>query len=122
MEPAADLLGRIETISDASGRYRPAAFLFILRCLEHSRRRLRREGHVSGQELVASARELALTEFGPMAKTVLNDWGIMETEDFGRIVFLMVDAELLSKTEEDSLDDFRDGFDFETEFVRNYPW
>jgi uncharacterized repeat protein (TIGR04138 family) len=44
------------------------------------------------------------------------------TEDFGRIVFLMVKHEILSKTEEDQIEDFRDCFDFETEFVRNYAW
>ncbi len=122
MPTPADMYEKIEAISEASGRFRAPAFLFVLRCLEHCRRQLQRAGHVTGRELVSAAREVALAEFGPMAKTVLNDWGITTTEDIGTIVFLMVDENLLSKTEEDTLDDFRDGFDFETEFVRNYRW
>lgn len=122
MAPQSDLYEKLEQLAESSGRYRLAAFLFVLRCLEQCRRSLGRVGHVSGRELVESAREVALSEFGPMAKSVLNEWGIETTEDIGRIVFLMVEEKVLSKTEEDSLDDFRDGFDFETEFVRKYRW
>ena len=122
MPPQPDLYEKIEKIAEASGRYRPPAFLFVFRCLEHCRRTLGRVGHVTGQELLGAARDVAMSEFGPMAKSVLNEWGIETTEDIGRLVFLMVDEQILSKTEEDSLDDFRDGFDFETEFVRKYRW
>ncbi len=122
MSPPPHIYEQIEKLAEASGRYRPQAFLFVLRCLEYCRRDLQRTGHVTGRELVSAARDVAIGEFGPMAKTVLNEWGIQTTEDIGRIVFLMVDAGLLTKTEEDTLDDFRDGFDFETEFVRNYRW
>lgn len=122
MSSHGDIYRKIEAISEASGRFRPQAFLFVFRCLEYCRRELERQGHVRGRELVAAARDVALAEFGPMAKTVLNEWGIEATEDIGTIVFLMCDENLLSKTEEDTLDDFRDGFDFETEFVRNYRW
>ncbi|MBD3161043.1 MAG: hypothetical protein GF346_02630, partial [Candidatus Eisenbacteria bacterium] len=61
-------------------------------------------------------------EFGPTAKLVLNHWGIESTQDVGRLVFLMVEHELLSKTEEDRIDDFRDLFDFKTEFIDKYRW
>ncbi len=117
-----DLYGSLERIAEKSGRYDPRAYLFVLRGLEHARQRLRREGHVSGQELTESIRLLAIAEFGPTAKLVLNGWGVETTDDFGRLVFQMIDGGLLSRTEEDSLEDFRDRFDFETEFVRNYPW
>lgn len=120
--PSGDVNERIEDLAERSARYTPAALYFVLRGIEHCRRRLQRMGHVTGQELLESCRQIAIDEFGPMAKSVLNHWGIETTEDIGRIVFLMVDNELLSKTEEDDLDDFRDGFDFETEFVRKYRW
>jgi uncharacterized repeat protein (TIGR04138 family) len=77
---------------------------------------------VTGQELLESARALALDEFGPMAKSVLNHWGVSSTEDIGRLVFLMVEHQILSKTEEDTIEDFRQAFDFETEFVTKYRW
>lgn len=117
-----DLYDKLERIADASGRFDPKAYLFVLRGLEHARHRLQREGHVSGQELTESIRLLAIAEFGPTAKIVLNGWGVEATEDFGRMVFQMIEGGLLSKTEEDTIDDFHDRFDFETEFVRNYAW
>ncbi len=117
-----DVYEKIEEIAERSERFQPQAFLFVLRSIEHCRRRLSRAGHVSGRELLESSRLLAIDEFGPMAKSVLNHWGIESTEDIGRIVFLMVENDLLSKTEEDRLEDFRDAFDFETEFVRKYRW
>jgi len=115
-----DAYEKIEEIAERSGVYHAKAFLFVLECLEHARKMLQREGHVAGQELCEAARDLAIREYGPTAKMVLNGWGLESTLDIGRVVFLMIDEGLLSKTEEDSIDDFRDGFDFETEFVRNY--
>ena len=100
--PRADLYDKVDELAAASGRFDPKAYLFVLQCLEHCRRRVKRTGHVSGQELVESARLLAIGEFGPMAKSVLNHWGIRKTEDIGVIVFQMVEDGLLSKTDEDS--------------------
>lgn len=117
-----EVLDRLEDLAEASGRYRLPAFVFVLSCLEHARRRLDRQGHVTGPELAESARLLALEQFGPLAKMVLNEWGVESTEDIGRIVFLMVNREILSKTEEDRIEDFCDAFDFEVEFVKNYRW
>ncbi|MDM7914910.1 MAG: hypothetical protein QUU85_06540, partial [Candidatus Eisenbacteria bacterium] len=68
---------KIEEIAVSDGRFLPAAYLFLLRCIEHARQRLDREGHVTGQELVESARQLAMAEYGPMAKAVLNHWGCL---------------------------------------------
>ncbi len=112
----------IEKVAEESGRFKPAAFLFVLRSIEHCRRRLARSGHVTGSELVESVRQLALTEYGPTSKLVLNDWGIHRTEDIGTLVFLMVEHQLLSRTEEDTIGDFADGFDFDVEFVQKYRW
>jgi uncharacterized repeat protein (TIGR04138 family) len=84
-----------------------------VRCLEKPR-------HVSGQELLAGIREFALAEFGPMAKTVLNSWGITRTEDFGEIVFNMVEIGLLGRTDKDSREDFANGYDFEEAFRKPF--
>jgi|KBSSwiStaDraftv2_1062776.scaffolds.fasta_scaffold120921_3 uncharacterized repeat protein (TIGR04138 family) len=72
--------------------------------------------HVSGQELLGGIRALALEQFGPMALAVLQEWGIQRCEDFGEIVFNMVDNNLLAKTTEDSRDDFKGGYDFDQAF------
>jgi uncharacterized repeat protein (TIGR04138 family) len=73
--------------------------------------------HVTGQQLLDGIREFALTQYGPMARTVLNEWGIRRCEDFGDIVFNMVEQGLLSKTDQDSREDFKGGYDFDSAFV-----
>ena len=72
--------------------------------------------HVSGAELLAGIREYALQQFGPMVTTVLSEWGVHKTDDFGEIVFNMVDARLLNKTAQDRRDDFREVYDFREVF------
>jgi uncharacterized repeat protein (TIGR04138 family) len=61
-------------------------------------------------------RQYALKTYGPMARTVLEYWGIHTTEDFGNIVFNMISVKLFSKTEDDILDDFRDVYRFDSAF------
>ena len=72
--------------------------------------------HVSGAELLEGIRKFALQEFGPLARTVLSHWGIHETQDFGHVVFNLVEKGLLGKTEDDNLEDFADGYDFDEAF------
>jgi uncharacterized repeat protein (TIGR04138 family) len=72
--------------------------------------------HVSGQELAMGLRDYAIELYGPLARTVLRHWNIRSTFDFGRIVYAMINAGLLQKQESDEIDDFRDVFDFRTEF------
>jgi len=68
--------------------------------------------HVSGQELLEGIRQHALDEFGPMTMTVFEEWGLAQCDDFGAIVFNMVEHSLLGKTEEDSMEDFKGGYEF----------
>lgn len=76
--------------------------------------------HVSGQELLAGIRAYALEQFGPMALTVLSEWGIRQCEDFGELVFNMVENHLLAKTKKDSREDFKGGYDFDEAFRQPY--
>jgi uncharacterized repeat protein (TIGR04138 family) len=77
--------------------------------------------HISGRELVEGVRELALERFGPMARTVLEHWGIHETGDVGDVVFALVDAGILIKQEEDTRADFERVFEFDDAFRSPYP-
>lgn len=74
--------------------------------------------HVSGQQLCLGLRDYAIKRYGMMAPAVLRAWNIRATDDFGRIVFAMIDHRLMSKTAEDSLDDFRSVYDFDEAFAR----
>lgn len=76
--------------------------------------------HVSGQQLCEGLRELALERWGRLARTVLRQWNITCTLDFGRIVFSLIESGQLQKMEEDSLDDFRNVYDFESAFESSY--
>ena len=74
--------------------------------------------HVSGQQLCMGLRSLAMEKYGLLAPTVLRGWGVRSTEDFGKIVYAMVDAGLLRTSENDSMDDFRGVYDFDEAFDR----
>lgn len=102
------------------GPYTLAAYDFVLRGLDRTIRALPEVRHVSGQELVRGIEGYAKDEFGPMAKHVLNSWGVERTQDFGAIVFDLVEHGVLRKTEEDRLEDFADRFDFAEAFERDY--
>ena len=65
-------------------------------------------------------RQFALETYGPMAKMLLNEWGIHGTTDFGEIVFNLVENNLLAKTDKDTREDFTGGFDFDEAFTAPY--
>lgn len=110
----ADLLA---PVLEKDGRYKAEAYLFVREGLDHTVSKLKTPRHVSGQELLEGMREYALLEYGPMAKRVLAEWGIHECLDVGNIVFNLVNAGLLGKTDEDSIEDFMEGYDFHEAFV-----
>jgi uncharacterized repeat protein (TIGR04138 family) len=82
--------------------------------------RAEKSRHVSGPELLEGLRAYALDQFGPLAKTVLNAWGVRRCRDFGDIVFNLIEYNVFSKTESDRREDFTDVFDFDEAFVRPF--
>ena len=110
-----------ERLHTGAPGYPPQAFIFVQEGLRHTCERLHgADGtgsrHVSGTELCLGLRDYAVKQFGPLAKTVLRTWKVHRTDDFGRIVFAMVEAELLRKTDEDSMEDFENVYDFDEVF------
>jgi uncharacterized repeat protein (TIGR04138 family) len=73
--------------------------------------------HVTGQQLCMGLRDYAIKRYGLLARLVLGSWGVRSTVDFGHLVFALVDAGLMRKTDDDSLDDFQGVFDFREEFL-----
>ncbi len=119
---ATDLENALLDVAQKHGRYKPNAYRFTLDAVRFTVEGLGEIRHVSGEELLGGMRRLALERFGPMAKTVFELWGIHRTEDFGEIVFQLVDEGLLGKTEQDKLSDFARGYDFHEAFVRDFDW
>jgi uncharacterized repeat protein (TIGR04138 family) len=105
-------------ILEKEPRFDARAYDFVLQTINEASEHAK--GHVSGQELLCWFRDLALDAFGPMAYTVLSDWGVKTCEDVGDIVFHLYDANLIGKTESDSPADFLGGFDFAEEFLGPY--
>ncbi|MDR2755815.1 MAG: hypothetical protein LBC20_08930 [Planctomycetaceae bacterium] len=76
--------------------------------------------HISGQELCKAARDYAITQYGFLAKTVLNSLGIRKTDDIGNIVYNLISIGQMRKAPQDSREDFSNIFDFETTFDETY--
>ncbi len=109
-----------DRILNKDRRYRIAAYIFVLEALHYTRDKFHAEKHVTGRQLLEGIKELGLKKFGPLTKMVFEYWGVKKTIDFGNIVFNMVNEGILSKTEEDKLEDFADVYDFEETFVKDY--
>ena len=116
---AEDVLLRLQ---DRNPRFHGKAYLFLLSALHQVMEELDEPRHITGRELSRGVRDLALERFGPMARTVLEHWGIHRTEDLGEIVFALVECGILIKQDDDRQEDFRDVFDFEEAFELDYPW
>ncbi len=118
---------RIDTLASRDQRYATPAYHFVFDALdfvlERQERLLQAHGesaasdrHVSVSMLLDGMREYALDQFGPLARLVLEHWGLYRTEDFGEIVFSLVENRLLNKQDTDRKSDFRNGFNFREAF------
>lgn len=106
-------------------RYERDAYIFLRDALDFTMKQRRKQKdesqhHVSGQELLEGVRLFALKEFGPMVMTVFGYWGLRRGEDIGAMVFNLVGAGIFGKTDTDSMDDFKGGYDFEEAFVKPF--
>jgi uncharacterized repeat protein (TIGR04138 family) len=114
----------LEKILKRDKRYHRDAYLFLRDALEHTRKQLGKDKkgpkHVSVQELLNGIREYALEQYGPMAITLFEEWGVVSCQDFGEIVFIMVEYNVLAKTERDSRADFENAYTFDDAFRRPF--
>lgn len=97
-------------------KYDPAAYRFVRQSLNFGLEKLSEPRHISGNELLDFISEYGRLQFGPFMQLVLEEWGVYGTLDFGNIVFDLVDQNIMSKQPHDSIDDFREGYDFSEEF------
>lgn len=106
-------------------RYSRDAYYFLRDALAFTSEQLEKpargkQRHLSAAELLDGFRDYAIQQFGPMARTVLNHWGICSTEDIGAVVFKLVEKGVLGKTDEDRIGDFSGGYDFDDAFARPF--
>jgi len=115
----------VDKIISRDSRYQRDAYFFVREALDHTQKLLGRSGkeeihHVSGQELLEGIRAFGLEQYGPMTMTVLEAWGIRHCEDFGEIVFNMIETAILAKTDKDTREDFKRGYNFFEAFRRPF--
>ena len=116
--PLAELLRR-------DRRYNRNAYFFVFEALRYAQEQLglgqpitddpslEEQRHVTGQQLCESIRRYAVDQYGMLAKSVLNDWGVRNTGDFGEIVFNLIEIGQMKKTSSDRREDFENVFDFD---------
>ena len=118
----------VALINKEDPRFDRRAYDFVRLGLDQTVKELRKKDaarteksrHVSGAELLEGLRAYALEQFGPLAKTVLNAWGVRRCRDFGDIVFTLIEYSVFSKTDNDRREDFADIFDFDEAFVKPF--
>ena len=115
----------LDSIIATDRRYQREAYIFLRDALDFTTKQQKKAKgttvrHVSGPELLQGVRHYALKEFGPMVMTVFENWGIHSTEDVGHMVFNLIGAGIFGKTDEDSIDDFKNVYDFREAFVKPF--
>jgi uncharacterized repeat protein (TIGR04138 family) len=115
----------LDSIVRSDPRYQRDAYVFLRDALDFTTKQQKKvKGasirHVTGPELLQGLRRYALKEFGPMVMTVFDNWGIHSCEDIGNMVFNLIGAGIFGKTEEDSIDDFKNVYDFKEVFVKPF--
>jgi uncharacterized repeat protein (TIGR04138 family) len=115
----------LDSIVTSDPRYQREAYIFLRDALDFTTKAQKKAKgttirHVSGPELLQGVRQYALKEFGPLVITVFDSWGIRSTEDVGHMVFNLINAGIFGKTDEDSINDFKNIYDFQEAFVKPF--
>jgi len=118
----------VDLICKEDDRYDRKAYLFVRQGLDSTVKslkkndpeRVQRSPHVSGKELLEGLRVFALDQYGPLAMTVFDSWGVRRCSDFGEIVFNLIEYNVFSKTDNDRREDFANLYDFNEAFVKPF--
>ena len=115
----------LDSIVASDPRYSRDAYVFLRDALDfttkqHKKLKGTTVRHVSGPELLDGVRQYALKEFGPMVMTVFGYWGVHMCEDIGHMVFNLIGAGIFGKTDEDSIEDFKNVYQFHDAFVKPF--
>lgn len=106
-------------------RYARDAYFFLREALDYTQKAISKANqgklrHITGQELLGGIRDFALAQFGPMTLTVFQEWGVTRGEDFGEMVYNLIDQGVFSKHDTDTRADFAGLYDFEEAFRKPF--
>ena len=102
---------KIALLTERETAYSADAYRFVAEAVNYTVGKLPAHRHVTALELLKGAREMAVNEYGAVAREVLREFGIKTASDVGKIVYLLISVNLLSSSEDDSPEDF--DIDFE---------
>lgn len=101
----------LKNLAKEDTRYTVESYKFLLHCLG-AVQQAQEKRHVSGQDLCVAFRDFGCYQFGLMARTVFDCWGIRKTEDIGNLVYNLIGAGIMRKQKSDKKGDFKNVFDF----------
>ncbi len=112
---------RFEELLRRDRRYQPEAYNFVYEALDWTLQHLvegpvSADSHVDGRQLLEGIRQYAIRQFGPLASTVFENWGVKKTDDWGEIVFNLIEYDLMGRSENDNKEDFCQVYDFQEVF------
>ncbi|MCX6874074.1 MAG: hypothetical protein NTW21_09745 [Verrucomicrobia bacterium] len=108
----------VVSILNRDPRVDPHAYFFLKESLDFTLKRITEANagqtrHVTGPELLIGFRDLALDQFGPMAATLMAEWGVRKCSDIGDMVFHLIEEQIFGRQESDCKEDFSGIFDLE---------
>lgn len=121
--PKLDFAEAVDLLTSQDSRYDREAYIFLRDALDHTvklgkkARETQVDRHVTGQQLLEGIRHYALKMYGPMVVTVFEYWGICNCQDFGEMVYGLIDVGVFGRRDTDSIDDFKGGYSFKEAFV-----
>ncbi len=120
-----DYESTLDRVLERDGRYAREAYFFVQAALDYFQRTHRRgrgKEHLTGPQLLKGVREMAIREYGPMARSVLNFWGLERGEDVGEVVYNLIEVGLMAKTDEDRKEDFAGVMAFDRSMDEETSW
>ncbi len=99
----------VDAILAKHPEYKAEAYSFVRQALDVASEHFHKSKeapHLTAEELYLGACAHALEEYGPLAKLVLEDWGIHSSSDIGAIVYHLIEVGVFGKQEGDSREQF----------------
>ena len=101
-----DFNARIKQLLQQDSRYAEEAYRFISDAVTFTVNRLDEHRHVNAGELITGIRDFAEHEYGVLARSVLENWGICSASDVGELVYHLISVQILSASPGDQRSDF----------------
>lgn len=113
---------KLDKIIKKDKRYSPEAYIFTIEALYYKLAKIGKKRHLTAKELLDGIVELGKEKYGLLSLEIFRSWGCRTTDDFGEIVFSLIEIGEFSKTPEDKKEDFHNVFDLEEKLKKEYEF